>query len=93
MKTQHEFRTTIGDVNTELFNAVKVYSCGINICKELQVQVFTNETETAGYIVYIHIPTGKKTFKRIQVSYIDESSRLKYGRGNVAREMLPIIKN
>jgi hypothetical protein len=93
MKTTHEFNTTLGNVATELFNAVKVYTCGINVCKELQIQVFTNQQETAGYIVYLHIPTGRKTYKRIQVSYIDQSSRLKYGRGNVAREMLPIIRN
>lgn len=93
MRTKHEFSTTLGNVTAELFNAVKVYTCGINVSKELQVQVFTNEAETAGYIVYIHIPTGKKAFKRIQLSYVDQSSRLKYGRGNVAREMLPIIKN
>ena len=93
MRTQHQFNTTIGNVTAELFNAEKVYLCGINFANELQVQVFTNQQETAGYIAYLHIPTGRKTLKRIEISYIDQNSRRKYGRKNVARETLPIIKN
>lgn len=88
----HQFNTTLGNVSTTLWKAKKVYSCGINLIGELQVQVFTNEEETAGYIVFFNLHTRTKRLERIKTTYISHESTLKYGRKAVT-EILPIIKN
>jgi len=85
--------------NTSLGNPIytvsdsvkKIVSCGINYCNELQLQAFTSEDETSGYIIYLNLKTGKKRLSRIKVSYMDENSVKRYGRKCV-NEILPIIK-
>jgi hypothetical protein len=70
---------------------VKVTSCGINWFDELQVQVFTNDQQTAGYILYINIHTHKRRFARIKATYVSAETRKKYGK-QLATEIYPIIK-
>jgi hypothetical protein len=84
--------TTIGNVTYQVSEIVKkIVYCGINYLNELQIQAFTNEDESSGYIIYLNIKTGRKKLARIQVSYISEESIKRYGRKCV-REFLPIIK-
>lgn len=79
-----------GSHNVSIWGAKKVYTCGINWSKELQIQVWTSDNERSGYIIYYNLVTQKKRFERIIVSYIDADSAKKYGR-QVIRETLPII--
>lgn len=84
--------TTIGNATYQVSNLVKkIVCCGINFCNELQIQAFTSQDESSGYIIYLNLKTGKKRLARIQVSYISEESVKKYGR-NCVKEFLPIVK-
>lgn len=85
--------TTLGPAIISLSNhAVKVACCGIYFNDELQVRVWTSEDESSGYIMYLNLWTQRRRLKRIEVTYIDAASQRKYGRRNVAHEVLPIIK-
>ena len=84
--------TTIGNATYQVSNIVKkIVYCGINFWNELQIQAFTSEDESSGYIIYLNIKTGVKKLSIIKVSYISGESSKKYGRQCV-REFLPIIK-
>jgi len=91
MKQTLTFYTTLGQVRADVWNPKKIYTCGINLAGELQIQVFTNDNETAGYIIYANVKTGSKRLERIKTAYISYESSLKYGRKAVT-EILPIIK-
>jgi hypothetical protein len=87
-------QTTLGPASIPLSkHAVEVESCGIDFFDNLQVRVWTSDDHSSGYVVYFNLMTQKRRLKRIEVSYIDASSQLKYGRRNVAHETLPIIKS
>jgi hypothetical protein len=91
MYQNFNFQTTLGNVSLDLYKPTKVNLCGINYASELQVQVWTNHEETAGYIVYASIPKKTARYSRIKKHYIDEASAKKYGRQLIS-EILPIIK-
>lgn len=89
-KNTMKFNTTLGQVNIDLWKAVQVEACGINLCGELQIRVWTELKQRSGYIVYVNILTGARRYSRIKVHYISAESVLKYGRKTVT-ETLPII--
>jgi hypothetical protein len=91
MKKEIQFRTTSGNFTVDLFNPVRVITCGINYLNDLQIKVFTDPNEKSGYLLFYNLTTGKKTFSRLRVSYSDEFTRRKFGKG-LRMETLPIIK-
>jgi len=85
-----EIETTKGTAKPHLPYAKKIITCGINMLSELQIQVYTDENERAGYACYYNLKTHKARYARIQVIYVSEETRRKYGRG-VGYETLPIL--
>lgn len=84
------FYTTLGTAEVRFSkHATHSRLCGINYSKELQVQVWTDTKERAGYIIYHHIPTGRQRYERIEAYYISDWTRKQTGKGY--HLTLPII--
>lgn len=90
MANEIVIKTTYGPAKLTLPYAKKIATCGINMRKELQIRVYTHKNERAGYVCYYNLITHKKRFSRIEIAFISEESRRKYG-SRCVHETLPIL--
>jgi hypothetical protein len=86
--------TTLGNIELKsISRTVKTVIGGLWPSGNIDVVFYTSENEGSGIVAtYNAVRNELVGYRRINVSFISEESRRKYGRRNVDREILPIYK-